>query len=274
MSRLLRNLDEWYLKVPFSSRKMAVQLGVGPPPRLAVDAHPGHRSPLSETELARFTPGQQVYPYLLRGVAIERPNHVWSTDITYLPMRGGFLSGGGDDQLRRFVLSWELSNTMETVSLAALNAAFFVSASPKSGTRIRARSSPRPTSWRCSSSAESDWHDAGRALTMFLSNGYGARSSIEPRFIPRLRYRPRTVPSALENYFHFYNHQRPHQALGYSNAASRPVSKPKRKRSLLKDGDAVPQTPWDLSLSFSRMDVSFLYCKTAPAAQSKCLIGI
>jgi putative transposase len=34
-------------------------------------------------------PGHEVYPYLLRGVAIEQPNHVWSTDITYLPMRGG-----------------------------------------------------------------------------------------------------------------------------------------------------------------------------------------
>jgi hypothetical protein len=41
--------------------------------------------------LSRPAPGQQIYPYLLRGVEILRPNHVWSTDITYLPMRGGFL---------------------------------------------------------------------------------------------------------------------------------------------------------------------------------------
>jgi hypothetical protein len=69
------------------------------------------------------------------------PNHVWSTDITYLPMRGGFLYlVAVMGWFSRFVLSWELSNTMETgFCLAALDAAL---ASPKSGTPIRARSSP------------------------------------------------------------------------------------------------------------------------------------
>jgi transposase InsO family protein len=41
--------------------------------------------------LSRPAPGHEIYPYLLRGVSIERPNQVWSTDITYIPMRGGFL---------------------------------------------------------------------------------------------------------------------------------------------------------------------------------------
>ena len=76
--------------------------------------------------LSRPAPGHQIYPYLLRGVAIERPNHVWSTDITYIPMRGGFLYlVAVMDWFSRFVLSWELSNTMETgFCLAALDAAF------------------------------------------------------------------------------------------------------------------------------------------------------
>jgi transposase InsO family protein len=76
--------------------------------------------------LSRPQPGQEVYPYLLRGVAIERPNHVWSTDITYIPMRGGFLYlVAVMDWFSRFVLSWELSNTMETgFCVAALEAAF------------------------------------------------------------------------------------------------------------------------------------------------------
>src|SRR5713226_8906797 len=57
---------------------------------------------------------------------ILRPNHVWSTDITYIPMRGGFLYlVAVMDWFSRFVLSWELSNTMETgFCLAALDAAF------------------------------------------------------------------------------------------------------------------------------------------------------
>src|ERR1017187_7819103 len=57
-------------------------------------------------------PGHEIYPYLLRGLSIERPNQVWSTDITYIPMRGGFLYlVAVMDWFSRFVLSWELSNT-------------------------------------------------------------------------------------------------------------------------------------------------------------------
>jgi putative transposase len=67
-----------------------------------------------------------VYPYLLRGVSIERPNQVWSTDIKYVPMTSGFFYLVAImDWFSRFVLRWELSNTMETgFWLAALEAAF------------------------------------------------------------------------------------------------------------------------------------------------------
>src|SRR5438309_12002004 len=87
---------------------------------LGIEAH--YRKP----NLSRPAPGHQVYPYLLRGVEILRPNHVWSTDITYIPMRGGFLYlVVVMDWFSRFVLSWELSNTMESsFCLAALDAAF------------------------------------------------------------------------------------------------------------------------------------------------------
>jgi putative transposase len=99
--------------------------------------------------LSRPAPDHEIYPYLLRGVSIERPNQVWSTDITYIPMHGGFLYlVAVMDWFSRFVLSWELSNTMETgFCLAALEAAFRFG-NRKSGTPIRARSSPRPTFWR------------------------------------------------------------------------------------------------------------------------------
>jgi len=58
--------------------------------------------------------GHKVYPYLLRGVDITHPNQVWSTDITYIPMRHGFLYlTAVIDWFSRYVLSWELSNTMD-----------------------------------------------------------------------------------------------------------------------------------------------------------------
>lgn len=60
-------------------------------------------------------PEHKKYPYLLRGLTIDRPNHVWSMDITYLPMRDGFLYlAAVIDWYSRFVLSWELSNSLET----------------------------------------------------------------------------------------------------------------------------------------------------------------
>ena len=55
-----------------------------------------------------------VYPYLLRNVALERPNQVWSTDITYIPLRRGFMYlVGVIDWHSRYVLSWGLSNTLD-----------------------------------------------------------------------------------------------------------------------------------------------------------------
>ena len=57
----------------------------------------------------------KVYPYLLRGVAITHCNHVWSTDITYIPMRHGFMYlVAVIDWFSRHVLSWRLSNSLDT----------------------------------------------------------------------------------------------------------------------------------------------------------------
>ena len=56
--------------------------------------------------------GHKIYPYLLRGVKITRPNQVWSTDITYVPMQRGFMYLVAVlDWYSRYVLSWEVSNT-------------------------------------------------------------------------------------------------------------------------------------------------------------------
>jgi len=67
-------------------------------------------------DTSRPHPQQAVYPYLLRGVVIERPNQVWSTDITYLRIdRGWAYLVALIDWYSRYVLAWRLSNTMDTV---------------------------------------------------------------------------------------------------------------------------------------------------------------
>jgi len=61
-------------------------------------------------------PGHTIYPYLLRNVEVERVNQVWSTDITYIPMRRGFMYlTAVIEWYSRYVLAWELSNTLESL---------------------------------------------------------------------------------------------------------------------------------------------------------------
>ncbi len=117
---LMRRIDELFLKYPFyGSRQMARQLrreglcagrhrvrrlmrlmglaAIYQAPRTS-DPHPAHR----------------IYPYLLKGMAIDRPNQVWCADITYIPVQRGFLYlVAVMDWATRHVLAWRLSNTME-----------------------------------------------------------------------------------------------------------------------------------------------------------------
>jgi putative transposase len=81
--RLMRRLDELYLNCPFfGSRRMAVTLGVNRKRMQRLMAILGIEAHYPKPNLSRPAPGHEVYPYLLRGVSIERPNQVWSTDIS------------------------------------------------------------------------------------------------------------------------------------------------------------------------------------------------
>jgi len=232
--RLLRQLDQLYLQRPFfGSRKMAVELEVNRKRIQRLMRILGIEAHYPKPNLSRPAPGHQVYPYLLRGVAIERPNHVWSTDITYVPMRGGFLYlVAVMDWFSRFVLSWELSNTMETgFCLTALDAAFRFG---------------QPEIWN---SDQGSQFTSADFLAPLKSRGIaismdGRGRALDNVFIERLwrslKYEliyPGDFASglelfpALENYFHFYNHERPHQALGYRPPADLFPHRLKRKRS-------------------------------------------
>ena len=120
---LLRKLDELYMEFPFfGSRRMAVQLAVNRKRIQRLMRIAGIEAMYPKPDTSRPGPGHKIHPYLLRDVEITRPDQVWSTDITYIPMRSGFLYiAAVIDWHSRFVLGWELSNTMETaVCLAEL----------------------------------------------------------------------------------------------------------------------------------------------------------
>src|ERR1700687_5974095 len=128
---LLRLVDEQYPRTPFYGvRRMTWVLrqagyAVNPKRVRRLLRTLGLTALAPQPGTSRAAPGPRVYPYLLRGVAIERVNQVWSTDITYIRLRAGFVYlVAVMDWYSRYVLSWALSNTLEVgFCLEALEAA-------------------------------------------------------------------------------------------------------------------------------------------------------
>ena len=166
-------------------------------------------------------PGHKLYPYLLGGTKITRPNQVWAADITYIPMARGFLYLVAIiDWYSRYVLSWRLSNT--------LDADFCVEALEE------ALSKGRPEIFNTDQGSQF----TSEAFTGLLEQ-HGVRISMDGKgsyndnlFIERLwrtvKYEEvylkayqdaRDARIGLGSYFRFYNTERPHQALGYRTPA-------------------------------------------------------
>ena len=111
---LMRRIDEQYLKTPFyGSRMLAHLLGVNRKRIQRLMRQMGIEAIYAKKQTTWPGEGHRIYPYLLRNMAILRPDQVWSTDITYLPMQQGFLYlVAVIDWYSRRVLTWRLSNTL------------------------------------------------------------------------------------------------------------------------------------------------------------------
>jgi putative transposase len=220
--RLLRRLDKLYLDCPFfGSRRMAVTLEVNRKRIQRVMRILGIEALYPKPNLSRPAAGHQIYPYLLRGVSIERPNQVWSVDITYVPMHGGFLYlVAVMDWFSRFVLSWELSNTMETGFCSAALEAAFRFGQPEiwnsdQGAQFTSPDFLAPLKQR---GIRISMDGRGRALDNVFIERLWRSLKYELIYPGDFQSGADLVP-ALDRYFQFYNHQRPHQALGYRTPA-------------------------------------------------------
>ena len=118
---VMRLIDELHLAYPFyGSRRMVVELAdagwaVNRKRVQRLMRRMGLEAIYQKPNTSRGHPDHKVYPYLLRGLAIDRPNQVWCADITYIPMAKGFVYlVAVMDWFSRRVLSWRLSITMET----------------------------------------------------------------------------------------------------------------------------------------------------------------
>ena len=223
----MKLIDRQYLATPFyGARRMAVWLKnqgyrVNRKRVRRLMRIMGIRAIYRRPRTSTPAPGHKIYPYLLSGMEITRPNQVWATDITYIPMARGFLYLVAImDWYSRYVLSWRLSNT--------LDASFCVEALEE------ALGKGRPDIFNTDQGAQF----TGEAFTGLLQQ-HGVRISMDGKgrysdnlFIERLwrtvKYEEvylkayqdgRDARIGLGNYFSFYNTERPHQALGYRTPA-------------------------------------------------------
>ena len=224
---LMKRIDQQYLATPFyGSRRMMVWL-----------SRQGHQVSRKRVQRLMRTmglaaiyrrprtsqpaPGNKVHPYLLRKMEIVRPNQVWAADITYIPMARGFLYLMAImDWYSRHVVTWRLSNT--------LDADFCIEALKE------ALGKGKPEVFNTDQGSQF----TSEAFTGLLERE-GVRVSMDGKgrysdniFVERLwrtvKYEEvylkaysggREAKADIDDYFRFYNSQRPHQALGYRTPA-------------------------------------------------------
>ena len=200
-------------------------------------------------------PGHKIFPYLLRNLVIERPNHVWAADITYVPIGRGFLYLVAIiDWASRAVLAWRLSNTMDTrFCLDALEEALERHGKPQI---FNTDQGAQFTSAAFTAKLEA----AGITISMdgrgrFMDNIFIERlwRSIKYEEVHLKAYADgREARAGIGFWMTFYNFRRPHQAMNNQmpmavwragmdriEAAARPVDMPLR----LDNANALPTYP-------------------------------
>ena len=172
-------------------------------------------------KLNRRLENHKIYPYLLRGVNIERPDHVWSTDITYIRVSNGFVYlAAVIDWFSRYVLSWRLSNSLEnTFCIEALEEALSISQpqifNTDQGSQYTAVNFLKPLIDRdISISMDS----RGRALDNVFVERLWRTVKYEEVFLKDYRtMKMNEVYRSLKDFIKFYNQERLHQALDYKS---------------------------------------------------------
>ena len=221
--KLMEMIDKQYLKTPFyGSRKMVVYL--------TSEGYLINRKRVQrlmrlmniqaiypKADLSKSRQEHKIYPYLLKGVKIDRPNLVWSTDITYIPVSQGFLYLVAIiDWYSRYVLSWRLSNTLDvSFCIDALEEAL-EKGSPEvfnsdQGSQF---TSKEFTERLLSEEIKISMDGRGRVFDNIFIERLWRSVKYEDIYL-RGYETGKDVKEGLSAYFPFYNNERFHQALGY-----------------------------------------------------------
>ena len=226
---LMRRIDELHLQHPFFGSRMITQTLKAEGPVInrkrvqRLMRLMGLESTAPQPTTSTPAPDHPVYPYLLRGLTIARPNQVWATDITYIPMARGFAYLVAIiDWYSRRVLAWRLSNTLDTgFCIEALRDALAHFGRPTifntdQGSQFTAGDFTRVL------------RDRGIKISMdgkgrYLDNIFVERlwRSLKYEEIYLHPYDSLTeAREGIGRYFRFYNDARPHAKLGYQTPAA------------------------------------------------------
>ena len=225
---LMRLIDQEYTRAPFYGyRKMTARLNhqhgyaVNHKRVARLMALMGLQAIYPRPRTTRLEPQHRKYPYLLRGLAITRPNQVWAADITYLPMPHGFMYLVAImDWFSRFVLAWQLSNTLDgAFCLDALTLALQKGCpsifNTDQGVQFTALAF---TNQLQAASIAISMDGRGR----FVDNIFVERlwRSLKYEDIYLKEYATvSALEAGLRDYFQLYNFERPHQHLQYRTPA-------------------------------------------------------
>jgi len=218
---LMHRIDELFTQYPFYGvEKMTAHVSrQGPPVNVKrvrrLMRKMGLEAVYPKPKLSQRSPDHRVYPYLLRNLSITRPNQVWCTDITYIRLVSGFVYLVAImDWFSRYVLSWELSISLDTAfCLTALN---------------RALRDEKPEIFNSDQGCQfTSLAFTGKLVAAGIAISMDGRGrAFDNIFIERLwrsvKYdkvylsdwqQVGDASTGLDEYFGFYNHERPHQSL-------------------------------------------------------------
>ena len=226
--QIMRRLDEWYIEHPdLGHRRLVVLLReAGWPVNIKrvrrLRALMGLETQFPKPNLSKPGVPRQRFFYLLKGLVISNVHQVWATDITYIPMPKGFFYVMAIlDLYSRYVLHWQLSNTLE--------ADWCVETLRQS---LQKWGSPQIFNTDQGSQFTSDefvglledhqilisWDGKGRALDNIYVERFWRTLKYEDVYL-RNYQTGSELRMGLTRYFQYYNHQRPHQSLGYRTPA-------------------------------------------------------
>jgi putative transposase len=225
--RVTHLIDEIYTAKPFyGSRRIAVELG-----RQGITiARKTVQRFMREMDIMAVFPGpnlsrralqHRVFPYLLRNVSAAHPNHIWGIDVTYIRLRDSWMYLVAIiDWFSRFVVSWELDDTLEEQFVLDAVGRALTTAQPliwnsDQGSHF---TSPQYTKRLEQRGIEISMDGRGRAIDNIFTERLWRSVKYEEVYLTEYAT-PNEARTGIDRYFRFYNSERPHQSLAYRTPA-------------------------------------------------------